>query len=243
MITSIRNIKLNFFQLFLGAANDGFLREYVSIDDYDGAELHQVPLRYFHLSSGDLAEAPFETYPVISVQDYMPQAVDNWNNWPQPRISRFRDTDNDGKFDAASKIPKATRLTCRYDVSVAAKDEKTFTDITDWFYRNFGFGNDTVFMFNALEIDGLPYGDIVDYRFVQITDNPRRDGIFENVYVFELSLWADIKRETDYAELSTEIQVQFNQSLTDPTFNTFGLPNTVFTDPGVSNIPVGVSVN
>lgn len=246
MITSIRNIKRNFFQVFLGAGTgDTFLRDYVSIVDEEGVELHQIPLRYYHLSSGDLVEAKYETYPVISVQDFLPKPVEGWNNWPQKRFAGARDTDNDDVVDTATEYPKAIRLDYRFEVSVACKTEGMFVDIVDWFYRTFDFSNLAVLWFNKSEAGDFEYGDPVNYKITDISDNPRSDGIFENVYVFELSLWADIKPSVDHTTLVKEITTQFNynQDVLPPTVTEFEYPAGDIVLQTSNAYPIGVSIN
>lgn len=215
MIDSIRNMKLNFFQQFLGADPTGskVLRDYVSITDSDEVEILQIPFQYFHISSGDIVEAPMERYPIMSFQDFMPSPVDGWNNFVQPRYAGLRDTDNDGVLDTTSLQPPAIRFNHRWEISVCAKDEKSFTSINDWMYRTFDFSkHNAVFVYNKKLIGETFSGDFVNYTLTSITDNPRTDGLFENLYIFEINLWADLKPAKDVTTLLEQVTVEFNTS-------------------------------
>jgi len=214
MIKSIQNIKLNVFQLFLGAAGNAFLREEVSITDADGFEVMTCPLKYYKESSDDLTEASHETYPVISVQDFPVIPVEGWNNYPKKEYGGER-YDTSGKLIGTYEIPKPIRLMCKYHVAVASKKDSEYDSICSWFYTNFGVGINNTTVFNAKVLNGLvdtKVGDFVNYKLTAYDNTTRTDGIRETIFFFEFHLWAHFKpqKEVDYFE---EISVSLGDEL------------------------------
>jgi hypothetical protein len=223
MISSIRNIKVNFFQLFFGRNGDNFARDYFSVTDLRGSEVLQVPVRYYKESTVNYTEANFEHYPVISVQDFLPKPVDGWNNYNQKKYVRGFSTATSTTPVGTYEVPYSVRLNCRFEVSVATKLEKDFITICDWFYKTFDFYEDATMEFNKEVVANEDVYDSVNYTLEDITDNPRQDGIFEAVFVFDLNLWADIKPYKPMASLFESVKVDFNQKMT--------LPNTIVNKP------------
>lgn len=210
MIDSLHNIKRNFFQLFLGADGENFLRNYVSVTDIDGNEVLQVPFNYYKRSTDDYSEATYEKYPILSVTDYLPLPVDGWNNYPQPRYAgQIRN--EDGNVIGIYKYPAPVRLMCRYDIHIAAKKESEFIAMMNYLYGKFGMSNDEVLQFNLQELAGHEVCDFVKYKVRTVSDVPRREGVFEALFPIELFLWADIRPLTHHATLVETVTVNYNE--------------------------------
>lgn len=218
MIDSLHNIKRNFFQLFLGANGENFLRSYVSVTDIDGDEVLQVTFNYYKRSTDDYSEANYEKYPIISVTDYLPLPVDGWNNYPQPRYAgQIRN--ESGNVTGIYKYPAPIRLMCRYDIHVAAKKESEFIAIMDYLYGKFGMSNDEVLRFNLQELAGHEVCDFVKCKVRTVSDIPRREGVFEALFPIEFLLWADLQPLTPHASLVETITIQNNEPVNMQTIN------------------------
>lgn len=213
MITGIKNIKHNMFQVFLGRDEDAFKRLTVQVPA-EGSVL-EVPFRYYKKSSEDYSESESETYPVISIQDFLPTPVDGYNNFTKKRFSNPRDTTGDGKIDTITEYPEGLYLNCRFEITVATKKEEEYNWINDWFFSTFEFREDSILIFNALEVPTYddPIGDYVMYT-IEPQDSPRTDGVFETVYIITLKLQADIKPTKDHS-IAQQIRLEFNSSYKD----------------------------
>lgn len=216
MIDSVKNINLNVFQVFLGSDGDKFLRDYVSITDEWGAEILRCPFRYHKKGSVNYSEAVLEDYPAISIQDFSPLPIKEWNDYPQKRYGGeiFSDHSNPDSYSDTYEIPKPLRLSCRYTVAVATLREAHYTQIQSWFYRTFGFGIDNTIIFNRFNLSNVPnkeFGDFVNYTVEEIENTTRLDGVFETIFRFDFKLWADIRTET-LVEKITDITVTLGQN-------------------------------
>lgn len=210
MIDSLQNIKRNFFQLFLGTDGENFLRNYVSITDIDDTEVLQVPFNYYKRSTDDYSEAAYERYPILSVTDYLPLPIKDWNNYPQPRYAGQIRNDA-GELIGSYKYPEPIRLMCRYDIHVATKRESDFMHIMNYLYGKFGMDNDETLVFNLQQLAGHEVGDYVKCIVRTVSDVPRREGVFEALFPVELYLWADLRPLTPTTTLVETITIQNNE--------------------------------
>jgi hypothetical protein len=201
MIQSLRSLNKGFLQEFYGDLLD---TPYIEVD-IEGT-LIQVPLLFFKKSTYNYTEAPLEAYPIISIEAFSPTLRDGYNNLVQKRYAALRDMDNDGEDDTISEIPLPLWMEVRYEASVAAKDEKHYSAIYDWFLSRFDYSNQACFSFNKVEIPNIP--PIADYVPYKLTTNesPRTDGIYEVVFSFTLYPRLDIKATKDF-DVVTEIEI------------------------------------
>jgi hypothetical protein len=209
MISSLRNLNKGFLQEFYGELLD---TAYIEIEVEE--VLIQVPLLFFKKSTYNYSEAPLENYPIVSIEAFSPSLRDSYNNFVQKRYGALRDEDNDGEDDTISELPLPLWMEVRYEASVAAKDEKHYSALFDWFLSRFEYSNQACFSFNKVEIpDVPPIADYVPYKLT-INESPRTDGIYEVVFSFTLYPRLDIKLTKDF-DIVTEIEVISNTLLMD----------------------------
>lgn len=205
MITSFQNVKSNFYKIFAGES----LSEPLTLVDRKG-ESFIVPIRPERKSERDYTEETVEAYPIISIQDTLPTPMMDRNNYKELRISRFRDTDNDGKDDSATVYPEPQWYDVTFTVSAAAKSMSHLDAINDWFAKTFDHSLDAYFVFNPIPVEGYsdPLGDLVKYT-LDYNDSPRTDGVYETSYTFNLRFNAHFKDPYD-VEVGGTVSPNFN---------------------------------
>ena len=194
MITSTVNVTENMFKQFAGTN----LTTPLSLTDGKG-EAFDVGVIFFRESSRNFAEATKERYPLISIQEYFPQFLDEWHNEPEnvvKRFSLFKDTTNDGKFDTVSWIKDPFFMSFRFDVSTACDNFYQDKALALHFLQR--FGKSGTLEFNIEPISGI--ADYVDYT-VTANELERSDGIFETNYEFTLKVWLHITTVEEYSDM------------------------------------------
>ena len=171
----------------------------------------EVPIVYYKKSATDYSEGERESYPKVSVQDYMPTYNDMWHNYPEgvsKRLAGYRDEDGDGKIDTVDWIPDPFMMEFRFLVSCAAKSSLEFYVLTDYF--NTKFGKKGTFSFNKIPVIGTePIADYVDYS-VTPNEIERSDGVYEASYDFVLKVWVQAKDKVTYNDLLEELNISLN---------------------------------
>lgn len=172
MINSIAQVNREFFSLFQG----------ITIECGDRSFTPHY--RYYKRSAQDYSEEQDQViYPCIVVQDYMPTPKPEW--WVDMK-SYVGGISKDGSTGYVYKRP--VWMNFRYDVSVVSKDYFEFTAMCDHFLTHFVYG-DFRFIFNRQFPDTeYEVGDVVPYD-VTCTDIPRRDGVYERNFEFNLAVW------------------------------------------------------
>lgn len=193
MIDSLENVNFNFFKLFAGET----LKDPIQLTTHLG-DSFDVKVMYFKESSIDYTSTSKETYPVISIQEYLPEFNDDWHNDPTNVVKRYsalKDLDSDGLFDTVSWIKDPFYMTYRFDVSTATKDYHQNKAMINYMFVK--YGNKGSLSFNS--VDNFDLADFVDYT-VNSTDIERSDGVMETNYEFTIKCWVHITEVVEYED-------------------------------------------
>lgn len=205
MIDSLHNVDQNFYRELVGENLD----QKIAVTTHLGETIN-VPFVFARKSANDHAETRKESYPVISITNYLPKLNNDFHNPYDKELVNRRDTDNDGKEDTADLVSRPVPLIFRYDVAIAVKTEAQSDALRQYFFQRFGFEGQNVFTFNKILLPlAEPIGDIVDYSF-DFNEPYRTDGIFETIFTFNLNAWVHLKLP-QVVELSSGITLDLNQ--------------------------------
>jgi hypothetical protein len=200
MIDSLQNVSENMFKVFAGDNLDSPL----SVPTYEGG-FFTADVAYARQGSDGYAETSLERYPIVSIQEYAPEFLDEWHNDAgnvAKRYSLLKDTDNDGSFDTVSWVKDPFFMQFRFDVSTATKNFIQHKDFSEYFIRTFGKAG--TFPFNYEPISNQ--ADYVEYR-VQGTNIERTDGVFETNYEFNLKCFVYITNLEEYSDIIEKLNI------------------------------------
>lgn len=194
MIDSLHNVDENFYKIFLGP-NMG--DNHLHFRTHKGDIMH-VPMRYFKKSDGRAEEDILEDYPVISITNFPPKLIAEWDIFVKHRIGGYKLNSSENRFTKALDIVEATPMEFRYELAVATKTESDCDAIKYLFYKNFypSKARTPFFEFNKVTVtlDNSGPTTIADYVFYDfdMEDVPRNDGIFEFICIFVLKVWVNL---------------------------------------------------
>ena len=215
MIDSLHNVDLEFFKQLLGQ-NMSYASSGVPLSDYSGNNFNAT-IRYAKLSSVDLTEEKIETYPIISINDFAPKPRPGYYFPDTSRFGELRDTDNDVSPDTITEFYDPINLVFKYQVSIASKSQSQW-DAMKQYMTGFMYYNQKHFLFNQVTDFTDDLGDYVEYEIEHLSDNERRDGIFESIYEFTLYPYVYLKTPKDWAVLlNLNITVDAQQIIIAPT--------------------------
>lgn len=170
MITSIEQANEEFFKIFYGleipCKKKGNFKPVVS---------------YANLSSYDYTEDSGQSYPCIILSDFTPTLKPEW--WVELRET-YGGVSLDGLSGYLMRNP--VWMSFKYDVGTFCKSYYENIAMRDYFLAK--FMTEERFIFNSRLSGELEVGDIVPYTMEE-TKVERTDGIFEENYSFDLSVW------------------------------------------------------
>lgn len=175
MITSIAQVNEEFFRLFSTFSKKADFR-YAKSPSYDYAEAG-VPQRY----------------PCIAIQDYPPTLRDDWY------VDQKKYFDH-SEGEEGHIFSRPLWMQFKYDVSIASKGYKEFTELCNSFNQKFKY--ETYFHFHK---EGTEIDDYCPYTFNE-ADIPRTDGVFERNFEFTLSVWV-YPQEGETVELVEKLAI------------------------------------
>lgn len=187
MLTSVINVH-DEFRKVIGAT--------ITVTDNTPVD---VPVRFARQSKEDWAEVAFESYPQVTILDYLPDFDPTWYQTYQKRIAGYNTpvSVTNNQMTKAFEVQDPIRFIFRYDVSVYCKNAYQKWLLNEYFLKT--FSKQGSFMFNktaTVAEGGESIGDMVYYA-VNPAEVLRTDGVFETNYEFTLKPMIAIQDAVD----------------------------------------------
>lgn len=185
MLTSLRNTHTEFFKEF---------QPQVTI--LDGTTPIVFPVHYARESKKDLTQGRKESYPQISILDYLPEFDPSWADNGSKRFDGFRTTN--GKVSKTLVYEEPLKFLLRYDVTAFTKNPLHRLLIWEYFLKAYKQSGSIIF--NKVEVSTTQYdqvvGDVVNYTMTP-TEVNRTDGVFELNFEFALKPFIAVREPED----------------------------------------------
>ena len=144
------------------------------------------PVHAARKSAEDLTEKFSESYPQVSLFDYIPEPGTDFNTNFSNRVDEFSDFNVDGEPTKGVVFKEPTQVIFKYDLNFFTKNPMERYAIVDYMMRT--YADQGSLCVNAVELPEGNIGEMASYR-VTYGEVPRTDKVFELSFTFTFKVF------------------------------------------------------